>query len=67
MDADSGRHLSKLPRWKVSVAWSADDRLWRKAVVRRVFRLRTSQMRFAIEAHALISLITVPEDSFISV
>jgi hypothetical protein len=31
MDADSGRHLSKLPRWKVSVAWSADDRLWREA------------------------------------
>jgi hypothetical protein len=33
MDADSGRHLSKFPRWKVSVAWSADDRLWREAVV----------------------------------
>jgi hypothetical protein len=29
MDADSGRHSSKFPRWKVSVAYSADDRFWR--------------------------------------
>jgi hypothetical protein len=34
MDADSGRHLSKFPRWKVGVAYSADDRFWREAVVR---------------------------------
>jgi hypothetical protein len=34
MDADSGLHSSKFPRWKVGVAWSADDHFWRKAVGR---------------------------------
>ena len=33
MDADSGRHLSKFPRRKVSVSWSADSGR-RKADVR---------------------------------
>src|SRR6266481_7084272 len=35
MDADSGLHSSKFPRWKVGVAWSADDHFWREADVHR--------------------------------
>jgi hypothetical protein len=39
MDADSGLHSSKFPRWKVGVAWSADDHFWREAVISIYFDL----------------------------
>src|SRR5258706_8207866 len=44
MDADSGRHSSKFPRWKVSVAWPADDCFWRKAAVGARSRVYSTQL-----------------------
>src|ERR1700693_1115245 len=47
MDVDSGRHLSKFPRWKVSVSWSADDRCWRNAATRRLGKPELRRRAFA--------------------
>jgi hypothetical protein len=36
MDADSGRHSSKFFALEGQLAWSADDRYWREADIRKL-------------------------------